>query len=257
MHRPFPEEANRRIAAIAADLHFAPTERARHNLLSEGTPEEDVYVTGNTVVDALASMPRRGHFDDPALEAVNWTGRRVVLVTVHRRESLGDHLHDLCRAFMRLVHERPEVHLVFPVHLNPRVREVVFAELRDHDRITLLDPLSYPDLLEVMRRSHFVMSDSGGIQEETPSLRKPILILRTVTERPEVVDSGFGRLVGTDPNVVVGAANQLLRDDALYRRMVSGNNPFGDGTAATRIVRIIVERFGLVLPERLYGSGAA
>jgi UDP-N-acetylglucosamine 2-epimerase (non-hydrolysing) len=158
---------------------------------------------------------------------------------------------------MRLVHERPEVHLVFPVHLNPRVREVVFAELRDHDRITLLDPLSYPDLLEVMRRSHFVMSDSGGIQEETPSLRKPILILRTVTERPEVVDSGFGRLVGTDPNVVVGAANQLLRDDALYRRMVSGNNPFGDGTAATRIVRIIVERFGLVLPERLYGSGAA
>lgn len=257
MHRPFPEEANRRIAALAADLHFAPTVRARDNLIREGAPAEDVYVTGNTVVDALASMPHREHFDDPALESVDWTGRRVVLVTVHRRESLGDHLHDLCRAFKRLVHEHPEVHLVFPVHLNPRVREVVFADLRDHDRITLLDPLSYPDLLEVMRRSHFVMSDSGGIQEEAPSLRKPILILRTVTERPEVVESGFGRLVGTDPDVVVGTANQLLRDEATYRRMISGANPFGDGTAATRIVRIIVERFGLVMPDRLYGAGAA
>ena len=257
MHRPFPEEANRRIAALAADLHFAPTARARDNLVREGAPAEDVYVTGNTVVDALAGMPHREHFDDPALESVDWTGRRVVLVTVHRRESLGDHLHDLCRAFKRLVHEHPEVHLVFPVHLNPRVREVVFADLRDHERITLLDPLSYPDLLEVMRRSHFVMSDSGGIQEETPSFRKPILILRTVTERPEVIEAGFGTLVGTDPDLVVGTANRLLRDETLYRRMTSGQNPFGDGAAAARIIRIIAERFGLEVPARVGGAGAA
>jgi UDP-N-acetylglucosamine 2-epimerase (non-hydrolysing) len=255
MHRPFPEEANRRIAAIAADLHFAPTERARQNLLREGTPPGDVYVTGNTVVDALASVPHREHFDDPVLESVDWTHRRVVLVTVHRRESLGDHLHDLCRAFRRLVLENEDVHLVFPVHLNPRVREVVFRELRDIERITLLDPLSYPDLLEVMRRTHFVMSDSGGIQEETPSFRKPILILRTVTERPEVVESGFGRLVGTDPDVVVAMARQLLRDEALYHRMTSGTNPFGDGSAAARIVRIIAERFGLEVSTPLYGTG--
>jgi UDP-N-acetylglucosamine 2-epimerase (non-hydrolysing) len=143
------------------------------------------------------------------------------------------------------------VQIVFPVHLNPRVREVVFADLAGTKGISLLEPLSYPDLLEVMRRSHFVMSDSGGIQEEAPSFKKPILILRTVTERPEVVDAGFGRLVGTDPDVVVAAATQLLSDDATYRRMVSGANPFGDGRASERIVTIIAERFRLPLPGRI------
>jgi UDP-N-acetylglucosamine 2-epimerase (non-hydrolysing) len=250
MHRPFPEEANRRIASVATDLHFAPTERARHNLLREGIPPRDIYVTGNTVVDALAGIEPRARFDNPALNPIDWS-RPVILVTVHRRESLGEHLHALCGAFRRILARHPEVQIVFPVHLNPRVREVVFADLAGTKGISLLEPLSYPDLLEVMRRSHFVMSDSGGIQEEAPSFKKPILILRTVTERPEVVDAGFGRLVGTDPDVVVAAATQLLSDDATYRRMVSGANPFGDGRASERIVTIIAERFRLPLPCRI------
>lgn len=249
MHRPFPEEGNRRIAAIAADLHFAPTTRARDNLLQEGTPAGDIYVTGNTAVDALASIPPRTGFDDAALNAVEWRGKRVVLVTVHRRENLGEHLTGLCQAFTRIVREHPDVELVFPVHLNPRVREVVFSALREVAGITLLEPLSYPDLLEVMRRAHFVMSDSGGIQEEAPSLRKPILILRSVTERPEVIEAGFGRLVGADPEVVVAAARQLLRDDALHQRLASGVNPFGDGHAAERIVQVIADRFRLQVPD--------
>jgi UDP-N-acetylglucosamine 2-epimerase (non-hydrolysing) len=250
MHRPFPEEANRRIASVATDLHFAPTERARHNLLREGIPPRDIYVTGNTVVDALEGIAPRSRFDDATLNTIDWS-RRVVLVTVHRRESLGEHLHALCGAFRRLLSRHPEVQIVFPVHLNPRVREVVFADLRDVPNMALLEPLSYPDLLEVMRRSHFVMSDSGGIQEEAPSFRKPILILRTVTERPEVVDAGFGRLVGTDPDVVMAAASQLLADDASYRRMVSGANPFGDGRASERIANVIAERFGVQVPDRI------
>ena len=248
MHRPFPEEGNRRIAAIAADLHFAPTTRARENLLQEGIPAGDIHVTGNTAVDALMSIAPRTDFDDAALRAVDWQGKRVVLVTVHRRENLGEHLAGLCQAFTRIAREHPDVELVFPVHLNPRVREVVFTALRDVPGITLLEPLSYPDLLEVMRRAHFVMSDSGGIQEEAPALRKPILVLRGVTERPEVVEAGFGRLIGADPDLVVAAARQLLSDEALHRRMSSGTNPFGDGHAAERIVQIISDRFRLQVP---------
>jgi UDP-N-acetylglucosamine 2-epimerase (non-hydrolysing) len=250
MHRPFPEEANRRIASVATDLHFAPTSRARDNLRREGIPPGDIYVTGNTVVDALAGVRPRTQFDDPALNRIDWK-RRVLLVTVHRRENLGEYLHALCGGFRRILARHADAQIVFPVHLNPRVREVVFAELRHVPGISLLEPLSYPDLLEVMRRSHFVLSDSGGIQEEAPSFRKPILILRTVTERPEVVDSGFGRLVGTDPDVVFAAASQLLSDEAAYHRMVSGGNPFGDGHAAERIVSIIAERFGLPLANRM------
>lgn len=250
MHRPFPEEANRRIASVATDLHFAPTERARDNLLREGIPASEIYVTGNTVVDALASMPPREGFDDPMLERLDWS-RPTILVTVHRRESLGGHLHGLCGAFKRLLARHPEAQLVFPVHLNPRVREVVFGELADMPGVNLLEPLSYPDLLESLRRCHFAMSDSGGIQEEAPSFRKPILILRTLTERPEVVESGFGRLVGTDPDVVVAAAGQLLSDAGAYHRMTAGANPFGDGHAAERILAIVAERFGLPAGDRL------
>lgn len=254
MHRPFPEEANRRIASIVTDLHFAPTTLARDNLLREGIPAGDIYVTGNTVVDALAGVSPRVHFDDPALEQVDWN-RRILLVTVHRRENLGDALHDLCDAFRRILALHPDAGIVFPVHLNPRVREVVYAELRDVPRVHLLEPVTYPDLLEVMRRSHLILSDSGGIQEEAPSLRKPILILRGVTERPEVVDAGFGRLVGTDPELVVAEASILLSDQAAWQRMVSGPNPFGDGRAAERIVDIIARRFALA-PPRAAAAGA-
>jgi len=245
MHRPFPEEANRRIASVATDLHFAPTTQAGDNLLREGIPARDVVVTGNTVVDALASVAPRANFEDETLAGLPWSSRRTLLVTVHRRENLGDSLHGLCQAFKRILTKHPDVQIVFPVHLNPRVREVVFEDLREIPRMVLIDPVSYPDLLEVMRRSYLVLSDSGGIQEEAPSMRKPILILRSVTERPEVLETGFGRLVGTDPDVVAATASLLLNDDATYHRMISGVNPFGDGHAAERIVDAIVERFGL------------
>ena len=249
MRRPFPEEANRRLAGIVTDLHFAPTAGARDNLLREGVSTADVHVTGNTVVDALQAMPFRERFDEAGLGRVSWSSRRVLLVTVHRRENLGDELRGLCGAFRRILTRHPDVEIVFPVHLNPKVREVVFAELSDVDRIHLFDPLSYPDLLEVMRRSHLVLSDSGGIQEEAPALRKPILILRTVTERPEVVDTGFGRLVGTDPDLVASTVENLLADPEACKRMVSGTNPFGDGHAAERIVQIIEDRFRLSIPS--------
>lgn len=242
MRRPFPEEANRRIASVATDMHFCPTETARQNLLREGISDHDIYVTGNTVVDALLSMPRRERFDDPGLDAVDWQGRRVLLATVHRRENLGANLLHICAALRQITREQPDVHMVIPVHLNPRVRQVVHEELGRDPAFSLLDPLTYADLLEVMRRSEFILTDSGGIQEEAPACRKPVLILRTVTERPEVVLAGFGRLVGTETHDVVGNALELLDDPAVVDGMTSGENPFGDGQAAERIAGILWER---------------
>jgi UDP-N-acetylglucosamine 2-epimerase (non-hydrolysing) len=239
---PFPEEVNRRVATCTASVHFAPTVQSRDHLISEGIPEEDIVVTGNTVVDALGMIPRMPTFTTPALNDVPWDRRRVVLVTVHRRESLGAPLEGLCDAFLALAERHADVQLVFPVHLNPRVRDVVHARLSGHPRITLLEPLAYPELLEVMRRSTLILSDSGGIQEEAPSLRKPILILRDCTERPEVITAGFGELVGTDAAHVVTRASLLLTDAALYHRRTLGVNPFGDGHAARRVVESVAHR---------------
>ncbi len=247
MRRPFPEEANRRIASIVTDLHFAPTERARQNLLREGLPAKDIFVTGNTVVDAVQALPRVARFQNPVLEQIGWGTNRVLLTTVHRRENLGEELSGICDALRRLTLQFPDVEIVFPVHLNPAVRRIVFRDLTDVPRITLVEPLDYPDLLEVQRRSFFVITDSGGIQEEAPTLRKPILIVRTVTERPEVVEAGFGRLVGTDPDTIIQAATHLLTDSTAYLAATNGENPFGDGRAAERIVDTIADRYHLVL----------
>ena len=241
--RPFPEEVNRRMASCVTDIHFAPTNRARDNLLAERVPGEHIYVTGNTIVDAMASIRHDGRFDDPSLNNFGWDSKRVLLATVHRRENLGQNLRDVCAAFRRIVEQHLDVEIVFPVHLNPFVREIVHGELRGVRGITLLDPLEYPDLIEVMRRSTLVLTDSGGIQEEAPAMKKPVLILRTVTERPEVIESGFGRLVGTDRDLIVGEAHRLLTDPISYRKMTSGENPFGDGTAARQIADILTERF--------------
>jgi UDP-N-acetylglucosamine 2-epimerase (non-hydrolysing) len=236
---PFPEEVNRRIATCTANIHFAPTDEARNNLVSEGIPDSDIFVTGNTVVDALHMVPPRDRFDTPALNAVPWTGQRVLLTTVHRRESLGDHLEAICDALTAIVQLHDDAHIVFPVHLNPRVHDVVHSRLGHVPRIHLLEPLPYPDLLEVMRRVHCVLSDSGGIQEEVPSFRKPILILRDCTERPEVVHAGFGELVGTDATTILARTTALLTDPALYHRRTSGVNPFGDGRSGFRIAEIV------------------
>ena len=239
---PFPEEVNRRVATCTATVHFAPTSQARDHLISEGIPEEDVVITGNTVVDALQMIPRMQSFATSELNRVPWDRHRVALVTVHRRESLGAPLDGLCDAFLQLVERHPTLHLVFPVHLNPRVRDVVHARLAGHPRITLLAPLAYPELLEVMRRCTLILSDSGGIQEEAPSVGKPILILRDCTERPEVIEAGFGELVGTDPRHVVARVSALLNDAGLYYERTRGHNPFGDGHAAVRIAQTIEQR---------------
>jgi UDP-N-acetylglucosamine 2-epimerase (non-hydrolysing) len=237
---PFPEEVNRRIATCTAAVHFAPTNDARSNLLAEGIPDEDIFVTGNTVVDALQMFTPPARFATRELDAVDWN-RPVILVTVHRRESQGDSLESICDALQEVVRDR-DVQIVFPVHLNPRVRDVVMGRLSHSERIHLVEPLSYSDLLEVIRRSTIVLSDSGGIQEEVPSFRKPILILRDCTERPEVIDSGFGRLVGTSREVIAEWTKRLLDDDVLRARMTAGANPFGDGHASMRIASAVLDR---------------
>jgi UDP-N-acetylglucosamine 2-epimerase (non-hydrolysing) len=249
--RPFPEEVNRRMTSCVTDLHFAPTALARENLLCERIPDEQIYVTGNTIVDALASIRHDGVFEDASLNALDWDHKKVILATVHRRENLGQNLRDICAAFRRIVELHEEVEIVIPVHLNPAVREIVFTELREVAGIRLLEPLAYHDLIELMRRSTLVCTDSGGIQEEAPAMKKPVLILRSVTERPEVVESRFGELVGSDRELIVDEVHRLLTDPAAYYSMTSGENPFGDGHAASRIVEILEER---CISGRLFSS---
>lgn len=264
LRNPFPEELNRRMASVVSDFHFAPTAQARDNLRREGVAEDRIFVTGNTIVDALQRIPRRERFDCAPLNDVAWD-QRVVLATMHRRESIGEPLRQICAALSELTAGHQHLHVVFPVHLNPRVREIVMDELAGSARILLLDPLSYPDLLEAIRRSAFVMTDSGGIQEECPALRTPVLVLRRNTERPEVITSGFGRLVGTDRATIVAAASELLDDPAAIAAMTQGENPFGDGRAAERIVHVLERRFSrrLAVPggqsangDRIAGSSS-
>jgi len=242
-HNPFPEEVNRRIVSAAADLHFAPTERSRVNLLREGLPPESIFLTGNTIVDALGLMPLEGPFDDEALRCVPMEGRRVVMVTAHRRENHGPPLRSICQALRALAETFDDIEIVYPVHLNPNVRRAVHDDLAQLPQIHLVEPLAYADLVRLMARSYLVLTDSGGIQEEAPSFHKPVLILRETTERPEVVEAGAGRLVGTTTARIVAEASLLLCDRAEYARMSSIPNPFGDGHAAERIVSIISEVF--------------
>jgi UDP-N-acetylglucosamine 2-epimerase (non-hydrolysing) len=239
---PFPEELNRRMTGVLAGLHFAPTERARHNLLREGVAEGDVTVTGNTIVDALRSVSAEGPFESDALAGLPLDGRRLLLVTVHRREHLGLRLVGICSALRRVAERHPEAAVVLPVHPNPRVREVVEAELGAVGRIHLVPAVSYRDMLRLLRRAYLVLTDSGGIQEEAPSFRVPVLVLRDVTERPELIEAGGGLLVGTEPDRIVRTASRLLRDEAQHERMRHVVSPFGDGRAAERIVAALGAR---------------
>ncbi|HKP87304.1 MAG TPA: UDP-N-acetylglucosamine 2-epimerase (non-hydrolyzing), partial [Blastocatellia bacterium] len=241
-NNPFPEEMNRRLASCIANLHFAPTERARRNLLSEGVAQENVFVTGNTVVDALKSIPLGTDFDDARLRQIDFDGKRVLLVTAHRRENHGLPLRLICCALRNIVADFPDVEIVYPAHLNPNVRDVVNEELGGLAAIHLIPPLSYRDMLRLMSRCYFILTDSGGIQEEAPSFNKPVLILRETTERPEIVESGAGRIVGTDLDKIVKAAALILSDPREYLAMSTAENPFGDGAAARRIVDVIEQR---------------
>ncbi len=237
---PFPEEMNRRIADHLSDLLFAPTERARQNLLAEGIPDERIRVTGNTVIDALlwaASLPL--DVRNSNVRTCQRANVRTLLVTAHRRESFGEPLRRICAA-LRTLAGRGDVHIVYPVHRNPNVWETVHAELNGTANITLLPPVNYRELVYLLQTCTLVLTDSGGIQEEAPSLGKPVLVLREVTERPEGVEAGTARVVGTDPERIVAETNRLLDDPQAYETMARAANPYGDGHAAERIVEAIV-----------------
>jgi UDP-N-acetylglucosamine 2-epimerase (non-hydrolysing) len=237
--RPFPEEGNRRIADALATVHFAPTELARHNLLREGANDSTIYVTGNTVVDALLTVGSLPEDRSVGPLACLPTNRRIVLLTAHRRESFGPGLRDVCHAVREIADALPDVQFVYPVHLNPNVQEPVHAILADHERILLIPPLDYVSLVHLIRRATLILTDSGGIQEEAPTFGKPVLVLREVTERPEAVNAGCARIVGTDRRAIVSAALELLTDRSAYDLMAQIANPFGDGHASERIVRVI------------------
>jgi UDP-N-acetylglucosamine 2-epimerase (non-hydrolysing) len=236
---PFPEEINRKVAGCVADLHFAPTAGAKANLLREGVPAESVFVTGNTIVDALQTVRLDGAFENPRLSSLGREGHRLLLVTAHRRENHGAPLGSICQALRTLVETFDDVEIVYPVHLNPNVLGPVREALGGISRVHLVEPVSYVDLLRLMQKCYLILSDSGGIQEEAPSFHKPVLVLRETTERPEVIEAGAGRIVGTNPNVIVAEASRLLRDTDAYRAMCSAKNPFGDGRAAERIADIL------------------
>jgi UDP-N-acetylglucosamine 2-epimerase (non-hydrolysing) len=246
--QPFPEEWNRVATSRLAAIHFAPTEGARRNLLAESVPADRIHVTGNTGIDAVLQTVQA--LDDGALPRPEWpwldAGRKLILVTAHRRESFGPGIAEICDALAALA-QRPDVQIVFPVHRNPNVLDVVSARLADTPHVILLDPLEYPDFVDLMRRSYLILTDSGGIQEEAPSLGKPVLVLRDVTERPEAVEAGTVRLVGPNRERILAAAGSLLDDPAEYARMSAVHNPYGNGQAATRILAAL----GSTMPERV------
>nr|WP_301553622.1 UDP-N-acetylglucosamine 2-epimerase (non-hydrolyzing) [Desulfuribacillus alkaliarsenatis] len=242
-YSPFPEEMNRQLTGVVADLHFAPTDTAKQHLLQENKPEKSVYVTGNTVIDALKTTVRE-QYSHEVLDKIP-KGARMLLVTAHRRENLGEPLENICRAIVSVVEEYEDVHVVYPVHLNPRVRDTVNQFLSGHERIHLIEPLDVLDFHNFMKRSYLILTDSGGLQEEAPSLGKPVLVLRDTTERPEGIEAGTLKLAGTNQEQIYKLTRELLEDKELYLRMSKASNPYGDGYASERIVKAIKEYFSL------------
>jgi len=245
--QPFPEEINRRVAGVVADLHFAPTEWARQNLLRENFPAESILVTGNSVIDALQWVAKQPYsereLESLGLPADVLTGeKRIVLITAHRRENFGEPLEEICASIKELATAYAnDVHFIYPVHMNPNVQKPVHRLLGNTLNVTLLPPLDYLPLVQLLKRSSLVLTDSGGLQEEAPGLGVPVLVLREVTERPEGVEAGIVRLVGTDRKKIVSTASLLLNNPGEHQRMARAVNPYGDGHAAERIVRALEE----------------
>ncbi|WP_347489380.1 UDP-N-acetylglucosamine 2-epimerase (non-hydrolyzing) [Desulfoscipio sp. XC116] len=245
-YSPYPEEMNRRLTGALCDVHFAPTAGARDNLLREGVDPERVYVTGNTVIDALLATVRDEYrFGDSLLDGMDFSRHRLILMTTHRRENLGDPMRDIYLALRDVLREHPDVRVIFPVHKNPAVRRVVQQVLGDSKQVDLIEPMDYEPWINLVARCHLVLTDSGGIQEEAPSLGKPVLVLRNTTERPEAVEAGTVRLVGTDRTAVRTETERLLNDQAYYRAMAEAVNPYGDGMACGRIVQAVKHAFKL------------
>lgn len=245
-YSPYPEEMNRKLACALTDFHFAPTSSNKNNLLNEGIAEEKIYVTGNTALDALKTTVRKDYvYQDTALKKLDLEGKRVIAVTAHRRENLGQPLEQICLALNDIAEKYIDVRIVYAVHLNPAVRETAFSILGSNPGIHLIDPLDVQDMHNLMNRSYLIMTDSGGLQEEAPALGKPVLVLRKETERPEAVDAGTVRLAGTDRENIRSLAYQLLDDPAEYAKMAKAVNPYGDGSASERIAKALLYEFGL------------
>lgn len=240
-YSPFPEEMNRSLTGRIATLHFSPTENNRKNLAKENVTE-NVYVTGNTVIDAFQTTVKSGYiYKDEDLKEINFCGRRCILMTAHRRENLGQPLENICCAVKRLVEEYSDIEVIYPVHMNPVVRDTATSILGDMDRVHLIHPLDVEDMHNLMSKSYLVMTDSGGLQEEAPACGVPVLVLRTETERPEAVEAGTVKVVGVDEEEIYQSAVTLLTDQAAYQKMARAVNPYGDGHASERIVKHIID----------------
>ncbi|EGD53045.1 UDP-N-acetylglucosamine 2-epimerase [Thermoanaerobacter ethanolicus JW 200] len=254
---PYPEEINRKLTGVLTDLHFAPTSRAKLNLLKEGVSEESIFVTGNTVIDAMAYTVKKDYvFRDERLNQIDYHDKKVIVVTAHRRENWGKPLENICNALKRIAQNYKDVYIVYPVHKNPVVRETVFSMLGELGNVLLLDPLDTDEMHNLMAKCHMVMTDSGGLQEEVPSLGKPVLVLRDVTERPEAVEAGTVKVIGTEQEVVYNEGTLLLENKEEYDKMANAVNPYGDGKASLRIIQAIKYAFNLsdTKPEE-YKSG--
>jgi UDP-N-acetylglucosamine 2-epimerase (non-hydrolysing) len=245
IYHPWPEEVNRKVVGAIADLHFAPTDTSRDALLAENVPAGRIHVTGNTVIDALIETRARVDSDAALAStiapiAARFAGKRIVAVTTHRRENFGDGLKSVAQAVRRIA-DRPDVAVIFPVHPNPNVRGPMAEVLGGIENVAMIDPLDYPNFVRLLSLCHFVMTDSGGVQEEAPALAKPVLVMRETTERPEGIAAGTAKLVGNDEEVIVTEASRLLDDKAAYEAMARAHNPFGDGRSSERIARIILD----------------
>ena len=246
IYSPFPEEMNRQLTGRIANLNFSPTRRNFDNLIKENVSADTIYITGNTVIDALKTTVRPDYeFKDENLKTIDFENRRVIMVTAHRRENLGKPLENICNAIKDIVTQYPDTEVVYPVHLNPAVRETVWSILGDTERVHLIDPIDVEELHNAVARSFMVMTDSGGIQEEAPALAKPVLVLRRETERPEAADAGTVKIAGVDREEITKLAKELLDNEEEYNKMAHAANPYGDGNASERICRALLYEFGI------------
>ncbi len=239
-YSPYPEEMNRIMTGHIADLHFAPTERNRQNLIREGIPEEAIFITGNTVIDALLQVAGKPYdFEDETLRTIDFDNRRVITVTCHRRENLGENMEQIFTAIRDIAAEFIDTEIIYPVHMNPKVRETANKVLGNSGRIHLIEPLQYQPFVNLMAKSHLIITDSGGMQEEAPSLGKPVLVVRRETERPEAIEAGTVKLAGVSRDTIYRMTRELLTDQAAYSRMAHAVNPYGDGHACDRIIQVL------------------
>jgi UDP-N-acetylglucosamine 2-epimerase (non-hydrolysing) len=239
IYSPFPEEINRQLTSRLATYHFAPTESSKQNLLKEGIAKESIFVTGNTVIDALLEVAKSVQSKDIKIDGYEVTNRKIILVTGHRRENFGEGFLNICKALKEIALEHQDIDIVYPVHLNPNVQKPVFEFLSDISNIYLIKPLDYEPFVYLMSKSHMILTDSGGVQEEAPSLGKPVLVMRDTTERPEAVEAGTVKLVGTDRDLIVSSINELLNNKKMYKKMSEAHNPYGDGKACERIINAV------------------